>query len=72
MAEAEVPIASPLYSEGVHHAEVSSPMYGVPTPDPLGWLSSSPPGASIVNKGGGDGTNDWKEMFPDDAGESGG
>lgn len=67
MAEAEVPIASPLYSEGVHHAEVSSPMWGVPTPDPLGWLSSSPPGASIQNTGSGDAVNEWKDEFPDES-----
>lgn len=72
MAEAEVPIASPLYSEGVHHAEVTGPMWGVPTPDPLGWLSTSPPSAQITSKGSGDDVNDWKDMnFPEDGGESG-
>ena len=68
MAESE--IASPLYSEGVHHAEVTSPMGGTPVPDPLGFLSSSPPGLQIQSRGSGDDVNDWKDTsFPEDDGQ---
>ena len=62
-------IASPLYCEGVHHAEVTSPMWATEIPDPLGFLGSSPPEAAIQSRGGGDGVNDWHEEFPDDDGK---
>lgn len=66
MAESE--IASPLYSEGVHHAEVSSPIWDKDVPDPLGFLSSSYPEVGQLNKGSGDAMNDWKDnQFPDEA-----
>lgn len=62
-----VPIASPLFSDGVHHAEVSSPTWGVAIPDPLGYLAASPPEMNWMNTGGGDDVNDWKETsFSDD------
>jgi len=68
MAEAErggsgrVTIASPLYSEGVHHAEVTSPMWGSDVPDPLGYLPDSAGGGiSIKSSGSGDDVNDWKD-----------
>lgn len=61
-------IASPLFSEGVHHAEVSSPMWNVDIPDPLGFLSSSYSEVGMLNKGSGDAVNDWKDnSFPDEA-----
>ena len=68
---AEVEMASPLFSDGVHHAEVSSPMWGNDVPDPLGYLAASPPEVGMINLGSGDAVNDWKPMFPDDSGESG-
>ena len=65
---AEVEMASPLYSEGVHHVEVTSPFAGTPVPDPMGYLASSPPEAPMLNKGSGDAVNDWKDnSFPDEA-----
>jgi hypothetical protein len=68
MAEGRMEIASPLYSEGVHHAEVTSPVWGVDIPDPMGFLSSSPPSVDIVSRGSGDAVNDWKDnSFPDEA-----
>lgn len=66
-----VTMASPLYSDGVHHAEVSSPCWGTDTPDPLGYLSSGPPEVPMITAGGGDSVNDWKPEFPDDQGERG-
>src|SRR5262245_37663051 len=60
-------MASPLFCEGVHHAEVSTPMWGTDVPDPMGFLSTSPPSAQITNYGSGDDVNDWKEGFPDEA-----
>jgi hypothetical protein len=65
-------MATPLYSEGVHHAEVTTPMSGTETPDPLGFLSSSPPSAQIQSFGSGDDVNDWKDTsFPEDDDSSG-
>ncbi len=61
-----VTMASPLYSAGVHHAEVHSPVSGTDTPDPLGFLSTSPTEAGMLTAGGGDGVNDWHEEFPED------
>ncbi len=61
-----VTMASPLYSAGVHHAEVHSPVAGTDTPDPMGFLSSSPTEASFLTAGGGDDVSDWHEEFPDD------
>jgi|SoiMethySBSTD1v2_1073268.scaffolds.fasta_scaffold63421_4 hypothetical protein len=66
-----VTIASPLYSEGVHHAEVTSPMWGNDPPDPLGYLPTSPSGGlQIKSSGSGDDVNDWKDTsFEGDDGD---
>lgn len=67
MAESEM--ASPLFSEGVHHAEVSTPIWGKDVPDPMGYLKSAEgSGVGMLNKGSGDSVNDWKDnSFPDEA-----
>ena len=61
----DVTIASPLFSAGVHHAEVHSPIWGTETPDPMGFLGMSPTEAKVITAGGGDNVNDWHEEFPD-------
>ena len=60
-------MATPLYSEGVHHAEVSSPIWGSDVPDPMGYLpSTAKDGVPMLNRGSGDDVNDWKDTsFPD-------
>jgi hypothetical protein len=65
----KVTMASPLYSEGVHHAEVTTPMSNGGVPDPLGFLGQSSY-ATIKSMGSGDDVNDWKDTsFPDEGGE---
>lgn len=71
MAERSVTMASPLYSDGVHHAEVHSPYCGQETPDPLNYLTSSPPEHTFLTAGGGDDVNEWKAEFPDERDEQG-
>lgn len=64
----KVTMASPLYSEGVHHAEVTSPMSSGGVPDPLGYLGQSSY-AAIKSMGSGDDVNDWKDTSIGDDGD---
>lgn len=65
-----VTIASPLYSEGVGHAEVCSPIGGTDTPDPLGYLNTTGTEASMHSGGSDRYPQEWNPDFPDDDGKS--
>lgn len=65
VAEKDALYVGPLYSPGVHHAEVHSPTAGSP-PDPLGLLDANRPSLSWTTQGGGDNVNDWKALPPSD------
>ncbi len=65
MAESSkrVEMVSPLYSPGIHHAQVRSWEYGTPA-DPLGVLDPIGNQARPLISGGGDDVSEWKEEFP--------
>lgn len=55
-------IVTPLYSAGIEHATVYTPLMGI-APDPLNLLSTEGVEAPFMDVGGGDYVQDWQDLY---------
>lgn len=63
-------LVSPMYSPGIHHAQVNAPHLGE-IPDPLGLVDGNRPALGWTDVGGGDDVDVWNCPSPYDGDSTG-